>query len=289
MLFNLIYTFNNREKAIGIWLFIFFVWALARKEIRESMLSLIKTMFLTKLFFVFLSMFLYVASVLFLLYKIKIWDYLLLKDTIFWIIGTGFVLLLNVNKVTDNARYFKDIFLDALKLTVVLEFIVNLYSFSFWVEVVLMPLLFVVVIMNVFAGIKEEYKLVKKITDWILAIFGIYTFIFLFSQTLSNYQNFTTLYNLRVFILPPILTFSFLPFLYIFVLVMTYETLFLRLDFIIKGSQEFVRYIKREILKLCLLNLGKLNKFIQLNNKNFIYLTNINDVTRIIKQFQGMK
>lgn len=282
-------TFNNREKAIGIWLFIFLTWAFTKKEVRESIRNVFKSIFLTKLSSVFLGILIYTALVVFLLSKIKIWDIFLIKDTIFWIFGTGFILLMNINKATQGTSYFKNILLDSLKLTVVLEFIVSLYSSSFWVEMILMPLLFFVVVMNAYAGIKEEYKPVKKLTNWILVIFGIYTLVFAFSQALQNYYSLATVYNLRVFILPPILTISYIPFLYFFALIITYEILFVRLDILIRKDIGLAKFAKWKILILCSLNLGKLNAFVEANNKNFIRIREKNDIINMIKKSKRRK
>lgn len=89
---NLLDTLNNREKAIGIWLVAFVVWAFAKKEIRNSLWSVFKSMFFTKLAFVFLGTILYTSLIVGILWKFNLWSPLLIKDAIFWIIGTGYVL-----------------------------------------------------------------------------------------------------------------------------------------------------------------------------------------------------
>ena len=220
---NFVDTFNTRERAIAIWIIIFLAWAFTKKEVRTSVLEVLKTMFLTKITFVFLGMLVYVSVMIFLLYKLGLWDVLLIKDTVYWILGTGFILLLNINKALQNKSHFRKIIFDTLKLTIILEFIANLYTFSFWVEMVLMPLLFLFVAMNTYSGIKTAYKPVKKLTDWILTVFGISMLLWALSQIFSNYHSLITTYNFQTFILPLILTLAYIPFLYIFTLIMAYE------------------------------------------------------------------
>lgn len=282
-------TLNNREKAIAAWLFIFLVWALGKKEVRESALNVFKSLFLTKISFVFLGTIVYVILIILLLHKVKLWDFLLVKDTILWILGTGFVLLLNVNKALQDNNYFRKIVFDALKLTVVLEFITNLYTFNLWIEMVFIPLLLFIVAINAYTGLKEEYKPAKKLTNWILAIFGIGMLLFAFFQILSNYQDLTTLHNIQAFILPPILTITCIPFLYIFTLIMAYETLFVRLDIFIRDDKALAKFTKQKIFALCLINLGRLNRFTQENNSKFLKLANKDDVTKMIEQFRRKK
>lgn len=281
-------TFNNREKAIAIWLFVILAWAYTKnkEEIRKSILNVFKSLFLTKFSFVFMGTIVYVTLIIMLLYKAKLWNFLLIKDTIFWILGAGFVLLLNANKALQDHNYFRTIVVDTLKLTVVLEFISNLYTFDFWVEMIFMPFLFLIVAMDAYAGKKEEYKPVKKLTNRILGIVGFYMILFALFQIVSNYHSFPTLYNLKTFILPPILTIFYIPFLYIFVLIMAYEALFVRLDILIRENKALAKYTKLQVFNLCLLNLNKLNRFIQENNSNFLGLANKKDVMKIIEQFR---
>lgn len=284
---NLINTLNNREKAIGIWLIVFVAWAFSKKEIRSSLWSVFKSMFFTKLAFVFLGTILYTSLIVGILWKFNLWSPLLIKDAVFWIIGTGYVLLMNLSKDSQKGDYFKKTALDSIKLTVVLEFVLSLYSFKFWVEIFLVPILFFVVAMNAYAGLKTEYKPVQRLTNWLLIIAGGYNIVFAFSQALGHYRDLATLYNLQVFILPPILSVSFLPFLYLFALFMAYEMLFVRLDVLIKNNKKLATFIKKQIFSLCGLRLARLNKFVEENNAVFLRLANSKDVMTMIKAFKA--
>jgi len=80
---NLIDTLNNREKAIGIWLVVFSVWAILKRDVRVSLWGVFKSMFLTKLVFVFLGTILYAILVAGVLWNYGLWSPLLIKDTVF--------------------------------------------------------------------------------------------------------------------------------------------------------------------------------------------------------------
>lgn len=282
---NLINTLNNREKAIGIWLVVLVAWAFSKKEVRSSLWSVFKSMFCTKLAFVFLGTIVYISLIIGILWKFNLWSPLLIKDTVFWIIGTGYVLLMNLSKDSQKGDYFNKTALDSIKLTVVLEFVLSLYSFNFWVEIFLIPILFFVVAMNAYAGLKSEYKLVQWLANWLLIIVGGYNIVFAFSQALGHYHDLTTLYNLQVFILPPILTVSFLPFLYFFALLMVYETLFVRLNILIRDNKELVSYTKRQIFSTCGLRLSTINQFVSGNNSRFLRITSEKDVKQMLQDF----
>ena len=279
--------FNNREKAIIIWVLIFLVCTLFQKNIRTSVFSVLKTLFQKKIVIALTAMFLYVGSVVLLFYEIRLWDISLIKDTGFWVLGTAFVLLVNANRTSQDEHYFKKILLDNLKLILVLEFIVNLYTFSLWVEIILMPLLFIIVAMSAVAEIKKEYMPAKKVIDSILAIFGISLIIFVLFNIIGDYQGFATADNLRAFLLPPLLTLAYIPFLYFLALFMAYENLFIHLDIFLKKNKTLAKFAKRRILYLCLVDLGKLNKFAKQNGQELMRLNDKNDVLNLIQQFNG--
>lgn len=278
-------TLNGREKAFIVWLLIFLFWALTKKNIRISMLGVFKAIFQKKIFAMFVAMFCYVFLVVLLFSKIHIWNASLMKDTIFWIFGSAFVLLMNVNKVAQDEHYFRKILLDTLKLSLVLEFIINLYSFNFWIEMIFVPVIFVIGAMRAVAEIKKEYLPVKKAIDYVLSFVGIFLVIFAVSKIFGDYQGFATTNNLRSFVLPPSMFLAYTPFLYLFALVMAYEILFVRLDFFLKNDKALASFAKQKIFRLCSLNLGKLNRFAKESTSDILNLKDKNDILNLVAKF----
>lgn len=277
---------SNREKALVIWVLIFLVWALFQKNIRNSIFRLLQALFQKKFLIVLLTMLLYTTSEVFLLCKLQLWDVFLIKDTVFWVFGVAFVLLLSINKASQDKDYFKKILLDNLKLIFVLEFIVNRYTFSIWVEIILMPLLFAIVAMSAYTEMKKEYMPVKKVVDSILVIFGIFLIIFVLFNIISDYWGFVNADSLRTFLLPPLLILAYMPFLYFVALYMAFETFFVRLDIFFKKDKELSKFIKRKVLSLCLVDLRKLNRFAKENTRDFLKLNDKDDVLKMIQKFK---
>jgi len=277
--------FNNREKAVIIWGLIFLVGGLFHKNIRTSIFSVLKALSQKKFAIVLTAMFLYIGLVVLLYRKIQLWNIFLIKDTGFWVLGTAFVLLVDTARASQDEHYFEKILWDNLKLILVLEFIVNLYTFSLWVEIILMPLLFLIVAMGAVAETRKEHMPVKKVTDPILAIFGISLIIFALFNIIVDYQEFATIKNLRAFLLPPLLTLAYIPFLYFLALFIAYENLFIRLDIFLKKDKALAKLAKRKIVFLCLINLGKLNKFARENTQELMRLNNENNILNLIQQF----
>ncbi|MFA5031684.1 MAG: P-loop NTPase fold protein [bacterium] len=274
--------FNTREKATIIWLLIFGVWALSKKNIRSSFWINIKGLFEKKILVLIMAMLVYIGFIFAILSKIGIWNISLTKDTVFWVLGSAFVLLINVNRAMEDEHHFKKIILDNLKLILIIEFIVNLYTFNFWIELILIPVLFMLVAGSAFTKIKKE----KKVIDSILSAFGILLIVFTLVKIFENYQAFASLENLRAFTLPLLLTFAYLPFLYFFALFMSYESLFAHLDFFLKKDLKLAKFAKQKVFTLCHVNLGKLNRFSKGSAQELIRLNNRNDILNMIKTFK---
>jgi len=191
------------------------------------------------------------------------------------------MLLMNANKATQDNSFFKKILIDNLKFILVLEFVVNLYTFNLLIELILVPFLFVIIAISAYAEIKKEYLPVKKMVDYIMFIFGLFLITYALVKILGDYQSFTTSENMRAFILPPLLTIAYIPFLYLFVLMMVYENLFLRIDIFMKDNKALTKFAKRKIIRLCHLDLRKLNRFSRDSSQELIKISNKEDVRKL--------
>jgi len=278
-------SFNDREKAIATWVLLFFVWIIFRKDTRVAVLNVLKVFFDKKILSIVLGMLLYTLLIVFCLYKLGLWNAFLLKDTIFWVIGTALVLLFNTNKATQDITFFKKTVLNAFKLIVILEFIINFYTFGFWIEMLLIPVLVLIGGMSALSETKEEYKTVKRFINSILTFIGFFLVIYAVGNVIANYQTFANLRNLNTLILPPLLTIFYIPYLYLFALIMAYETLFVRLGIFIKDTH-LLDFTKQRIILLCNLNLGKLNLFAQTYTREFMELSSKSAVKKLISDFQ---
>lgn len=254
--------FSNREIAILIWLIALLLFFILNKTTREPSGGLIKLFFGRQIFTIFCLMTLYVFGIIYLLYKLSFWNNELIKDTVFWFCTVAIVMFFNTNKV-DNKKYFKKILLDAIKWTGIIEFVMNFYTFSLPVELILVPLLTLIGATKVFAEVSrqkiENREQVIKLLENILSIIGILFILFVIYKTIAEYNQLFTFINLKSLLLPPILTVLFLPFIYFLALYMKYETLFIRIGFMI-NKKEMVSTVKCKIFLAANFNLNKINK-----------------------------
>lgn len=216
-------------------------------------------------------MFIYVLIMVIIFKQVDFWDYTMFKDTIFWFTGTAFVMFFNFNHASEE-NYFKNTIINQIKFVVVLEFVVNLYSFSLPVELILMPFITLVAMISSYASIKSDHKMVKPFCDFILGIFGIVLIIYTVKEIVSDFQGFITLKNLRDFLLPVLSTLVFLPYIYLLALYSQYESLYRR-TLRINKDKRVARYTIWRTFLAYRLNLKKVIKFaksvgvLHLNNK----------------------
>ena len=279
-------TFNNRELATFIWVLVLIIAFSVNNKMRSSIVTVIKAFFRKYILLVFLLMLLYISLQIILLNKVMLWDFSLIKDTIYWMLGVGSVLLINVNEANKNPTYFKNLVLRSIKIVIIIEFIANIYTFNFVVELFIFPIISFFVIIAVLTEIKKEYLTVHQMANVIIGIFGFVVLVFFSINLISDFQNFWVLDNLRAFLLPILLVITFIPFLYLVAIYMAYELLFARLDIFLKKDKDVAKYAKKQIFLLCNINLSRLNRFMRENTSK---LTKLNDKAGVDKIFSDFK
>lgn len=258
--------FSTRELALLIWLFIALAVINFRKNTRESLSRIFKLLFGKQIGTILLLFILYIILTVFLLWKISIWDLSLMKDTLFWFISVALVLFLSINKVRDT-HFFKETVKESFKWTIIVEFLVNFYTFSLPVELILLPIMLFLVLTQAYSKTERKYEKASKFLTKFIGIIVLVFIGFATYKTFCNSQGFFTLHNLLAFLLPSILTILLIPLLYMFALYINYEEMFIRIDFLTNDNNK-KKSLKREILLLANVRLNRLTK-ISKNIKKF--------------------
>ncbi|MBU0711342.1 hypothetical protein KKA87_05400 [bacterium] len=224
---------------------------------RSLFVIVIKLFFQKKNLIALFSMVVYTFLMVSAFYFVGLWEIYFLKDTIYWFFGVAFIMLMNINTITDNEHFFKSVILDNVKLIILLEFVVNLYVFNIVIELILVPVLFIIAGMSAIAENDNKYCPVKTLLDYMMMIFGFWVLIHVSYSIIIDYLSFINKQNLIGFFLPFILTSSYLPFIYFLALYVTYDGLFIRIEYLNK-NKPYVKTIKRKILILCNINLPRI-------------------------------
>lgn len=255
--------FDNRELAIIIWAIIFFVWALSKKRIRYSFVDVLKAFSVKVIIVSTFMMLLYICGMIYVFYKIKFWEITNLFDTILWVLGVTLIMYVNLNKTRDEGFFIK-ILEDNLRLFIVLEFVINLYIFDLWIELILIPFL-ILIGLKLDSSIYSKYKKFESllnIMNKIIVIFGLCFLIFTLNNIVTDSQESMSIDNLRDYLLPLVFSLVFLPYIFLMALYLVYELIFLHINHLAKNPSQ-AKYVKRRTICAFHFNLGALNNWVK--------------------------
>ena len=238
-------TFPDRQIATGIWLLFGLLLCFLSKNIRSTIGGVLKALLHRKLVLLFGSSILNVSALCWLFSQFVLWRPDQLPATVLWTVMSGFSLLGRTLSAKEDQVYFKTLFMDCFKITVVFEFLVVGYSFSLPIELVLVLFMTFVGILIEVSRTKAEYASAKKFFEWIaIAV----TAIVLWKSVGSIWDQpsaFFTTQNGRNFLLPGLLTVASIPFLYILYCYSRIENARIRINFKTFQSDALKRYARR--------------------------------------------
>lgn len=219
---------NNREIAIVIWVVFLIVLSLTKSGIAKAYTDFLGAFFVAAILKIILSALAYIALVIFVLFKLGVWDSSLLKITIMWMGAASVVLFSKLQTLAKERGAFSEAIRDNFKIIVVVEFIAHFYTFSLWTELIIVPVTTFLGMLHAYSEMKEEHKTARKIFSFLLMSFGFYL---LYNALISIWHDTDSFFNtdtLNAFSIPLVLSVAFLPFLYLQSLYLKYEGVFSR-------------------------------------------------------------
>ena len=153
-------VFNNRELAIGFWLLVFIIYVLLDDKIRKSLFKGLKVIFTRILFVWYFSMFIYFIIMILFLWKIGFFFFFFLKGTTYWFLAVGITSSFRAVDNAKNMNFFINFIKDNITIFIVIQFIINLHTFSFIIEVIQIFLITIITMTSeiISYNIKPEYK-----------------------------------------------------------------------------------------------------------------------------------
>ncbi|CCU79642.1 hypothetical protein HSACCH_01479 [Halanaerobium saccharolyticum subsp. saccharolyticum DSM 6643] len=289
----IISVFNNRELAIGSWMLIFIIILLLIDETRKPILKIFSIIF-NKTFFVwYISMFTYFILMILFLWQIGFWNLNLLKGTIYWFLAIGITSSFRAVDKAKNMNYFINFVKDNVTIFILIQFIINLHTFSFIIEFIQIFVITVFTITSEFISnnIKpkyeeEEYQSTKKILDWILAILGFTIFFFSLKETVINFEDLDII-DFKNMVLPSILSVMFTLYILFLVLYAAYKSLFVHIKISKNIKTKVLLYLKLRIFISCNINIKKINKFILESGIMNRKIDTFKDVNEFIESYKA--
>lgn len=253
--------FSTREIATAFYLLIIFAGMLNKQKMRKSFKKLIQVACTKKLVIPFLLFIAYAIGITFSLSKLPLWKNIYIKDIIIWTLFSGIPVCYKAISKGEEEYYFRDIFLDNIKGTALIEFFIGTFTFNIVIELIMQPVMFFWCMMQVVAGLKEEMKAVKKLADVIMCIIGILVIFFTLKAAMGSYKDINATDTMVSFCIPIVFSILYIPCAYIFALIAKYEVLFMRMSF--KEPQDKkIRFKHRWLVfKVCGFSLEKVCYF----------------------------
>jgi len=255
---NISGLFSNREIAIFAWLFVFSVYVLRNRDVRKSLEGVFKTLFSGKILFPILLLAVYIGAAAYFLSHLGLWNITLLKDTLFWFFTAGTLTMFKYVTAKNGDIPVKELLFDNLKLIVILEFILNSFTLALWVELVIVPVITVVFMMNAYVEATKGDRKVAKLLGGIQAVFGLALIGHALYSAVVDYRSLGTFDTLRSFLLPILLSSAIIPVAYLMALYSNYESLFIGFKIGKSRKRSLVWYCKWRVMLYCGLSTKKI-------------------------------
>lgn len=280
---------SNREWAILTWLtalFLYVRYAPRMKPVRESTLGVIKRFFVWQIQSVLILALFYVSIVVYFLHESNLWHVGQLKNTVIWFSAVAFLSLFEIENYKKDSGLLKNAVLDNIKLVALIEFLIGYYVLSFWAELILFPTLVLTTLIHAYSQTDKRYKRIEKLFGAFLAIFCFLLIIYALYQLTANLLDFAKPETAEDFLLPPLLTFTYLPFIFFLVVYTTYENIFLRLRFSVedKWVRRFTKIYAVIVFNLRIKELERWIWMLQVRD-----IKTIRDVFKAWRDFKDMR
>jgi hypothetical protein len=181
----------------------------------RSFVGLIRAATASKLLILFACAALYCALFVLTAAWAGLWHTTAVKETAYWFFATGIIIVGNATQASPNdSVYLKRVFGEALRLTIVVEFMLNAYVLPLAVELVLMPVVFLFVLMQLLASSDPKYARARPVIDGVLVTIVAGLLIYVTVSALVDLDGFLTRENAEKLLIAPALTLAVIPLAY---------------------------------------------------------------------------
>ena len=238
----------------------FILFSAASKSVRNSIFGVIKTFFHWKIIVPIICAQLYLSIFYFSLYKLNIWNDSILREIIFFSLFTSISLIFKYASNNDHISSLKGIIQDTVSASIIIEFYLQIYTFSYPIELLIQFLLAFFYLMGVYNKREtKDYEKTYIVTQSLFYCLTAFLLVYSIYMAIKHWENNFSCQTVASLLFHIIATIAYWPFLYIFATICAYETWFVRIFFASKKDKEVYRFRKYQVIKTCKLNLKKIN------------------------------
>lgn len=257
--------FSTRELAAAFWTGVILaavgIAIVTNKKIRKDFIEVLKGVFdrkLRKLWEIYLS---YIGIITFLFSRLPIWENIYLKDIVVWTLFSGLTICMNAVSGEADEKYIFKVLKDNIRFTMVTELLLSTFTFSFWVELIIIPITTVIVLLDTVAEHKSDAIAVHKLLQDVMAFAGLCVILQTVRVGIRECRELNVINTLVSFFIPIVYLLLTTPLEYAFELYSKYEMLFIRMHFKEPSDKRVQRKRHLKVIKVCGLSVKRIMLF----------------------------
>ena len=258
-------AFSTRELATAFWTGIILVAVgmaiVTNKKARKSFIEVLKCFFGRKIRMLWEIYFLYIGIITFLFSRLPIWESIYLKDIIIWTFFSGLTICINAVAGEADEKYILKVLKDNIRFTMVTELLLSTFTFSFWVELIIIPITTVIVLFDTVAEHKSDAIAVHKLLQDVMAFAGLCVILQTVRVGILEYRELNVINTLVSFFIPIVYLLLVTPLEYAFELYSKYEMLFIQMHFKEPSDKMVQRKRHLKVIKVCGLSVKRIMLF----------------------------
>lgn len=258
-------AFSTRELATAFWTGIILVAVgmaiVTNKKARKSFIEVLKCFFGRKLRTLWEIYLLYIGIITFLFSRLPIWESIYLKDIIIWTFFSGLTICINAVAGEADEKYIFKVLKDNIRFTMVTELLLSTFTFGFWVEVIIIPIITVIVLFDTVAEHKSDAIAVHKLLQDVIAFVGLCVILQTVRVGILEYRELNVINTLVSFFIPIVYLLLVTPLEYAFELYSKYEMLFIQMHFKEPSDKMIQRKRHLKVIKVCGLSVKRIMLF----------------------------
>lgn len=257
--------FSTRELATAFWVGAILIAVgmaiVTNKKIRQGFIGVLKCFFNRKLRKLWEIYFLYIGIITLMFSRLPIWKNIYLKDIILWTFFSGLTICINAVAGEADEKYILKVLKDNIRFTMVTELLLSTFTFSFWVELIIIPITTVIVLFDTVAEHKSDAIAVHKLLQDVIAFAGLCVILQTVRVGILEYRELNVINTLVSFFIPIVYLLLVTPLEYAFELYSKYEMLFIQMHFKEPSDKMVQRKRHLKVIKVCGLSVKRIMLF----------------------------
>ena len=206
------------------------------------------------------------------------------KDSTLWFVISASSSVMTAATSRTSMVAIKSTLVQLVKLTIFIEFVVGLYVFPLAIELVLVPFVSFLLIVQIVPSVRSEAPKVAAFVDRLIGVLGIGLVIWVVVRILIDWPSLWSLDSVEILILIPVLSVLFVPYLYWVALYSGYDQLFRRSSKRGTNPIDARWYLRRRILIHVNVRLGRITHLLNKHSFDLMRISEHNDVDVLFRK-----